>query len=135
MTELSDERAGLWLMIVDNADDIDVLFTPLNKTSDPSRLIDYIPKVGRGSVIFTTRTTQNATDLAGNNLIQLGEMGKDEAVELLKTRLRPEYHHQLADEQLTDKFLEMLTFFALAIVQAVAFINGSSSTLSDYISL
>ena len=133
--ELSHERSGQWLMIVDNADDIDVLFSPLNEPNDSDRLIDYIPKVGKGSIIFTTRTAKVATDLADNNLVQLGEMDKAEAMELMKTRLRSEYQHQLADEQITNKFLSMLTFFALAIVQAVAFINGSSSTLSDYISL
>lgn len=122
-------------MIVDNADDADILFTPLREGDGSDRLIDYVPKVGKGSVLFTTRTAKVAVDLAGNNLIELGAMSRVEAVGLLKTRLRSEQHHQLEEKEIVDEFLDMLTFFVLAIVQAVAFINKNSYTLSVYISL
>ena len=53
---------------------------------------------------------------------------------MLQRRLLQEHQHQLEDEEIVGKFLSMLAFFALAIVQAVAFINANDISLSDYIS-
>jgi hypothetical protein len=130
---LSDERFGQWLMVVDNADDVSVLFDPLEKGSGADRLIDYLPRSRKGSIVFTTRTRAAATKLAESNVIVLGELDRTEATELLKTRLLHEHQHQLQDEDTVEEFFSMLAFLAPAIVQAAAFLNTNNVTLSDYI--
>jgi tetratricopeptide (TPR) repeat protein len=85
--------------------------------------------------IFTTRTREIAVRLAGSNIIALGKLEETEATELLRKRLAPEHHHQLKDHDTVDKILVMLFFHALAIVQAIAFINRNDITLHDYIAL
>ncbi|KAF2174746.1 HET-domain-containing protein [Zopfia rhizophila CBS 207.26] len=131
---LSDEGFGQWLMIVDNADDDSVLFGTLGEGNGPNRLIDYLPHSRKGSLVFTTRTRVAAIKLAESNVIGLGELEKPEAEEILKKRLFEEHQYELEDEKTVDEFLNMLAMLALAIVQAVAFINTNDITLSDYIS-
>jgi tetratricopeptide (TPR) repeat protein len=132
---LSDEGFGQWLMIIDNADDVGVLFGIVGEGSSADRLIDYLPRSRKGSVIFTTRTAKAANDLAESNVIELGELGKEEAKEMLRTRLLLKHQHQVENKAIVDEFLGMLNFLALAIVQAVAFINQNDSKVSEYILL
>jgi hypothetical protein len=54
---------------------------------------------------------------------------------LLRARLLLENYFLLKDEEIVYKFLNMLAFLALAIVQAVAFINKNNNTLEDYLSM
>ena len=133
--KLSDECSGSWLMVIDNADDINILFDSLNDGGGPNRLIDYLPYSRKGNIIFTTRTKKAALRLAENNILQLDKLSKEEAREVLRTRLLPEYQHQVQDVATVGEFLHMLAFFALAIVQAVAFLNSNGGGLSNYIEL
>jgi tetratricopeptide (TPR) repeat protein len=129
--KLSDGDFGSWLIIVDNADNTTVLLGDL----EGDRLIDYLPRSHKGSIIFTTRTRAAATELAENNVLALGELQRVEAVDMLDKRLLQEHRHQLRESGTVDKFLEMLYYHALAIVQAIAFVNTNDVTLSDYIAL
>lgn len=128
---LSDEGFGKWLMIVDNADDVSILFDSPEMDSAADPLIDYLPHSRK--VPSCTRAA--AVDLAGSNIIELGELNAQEAKELLRTRLLPKHQHQLEDEKIVDEFLNILAFLALAIVQAVAFVNKANITLSYYVSV
>jgi tetratricopeptide (TPR) repeat protein len=122
-------------MIVDNADDTSVLLDQLEREDSGNRLIDFLPHSRKGSVVFTTRTREAAVDLAGGSAIQLGELEEEEAEEVLRTRLLPQNQYLLEDDKMVHEFLDMLAFLALAIVQAVAFINKNNNTLCDYISV
>jgi hypothetical protein len=132
---LSDDTCEQWLMIVDNADDEGVLFEPLDEGTETRRPIDYLPRGPTGSIVFTTRTRETATKLAENNLMALGALSNIEASDLLKTRLRKEHHNELTEKKVISEFLDMLFFHALAIVQAVAFVNTNDISLADYIVL
>lgn len=66
---LSDEGLGQWLMVVDNADDVSVLFELLNRESNANWLIDYLPRSRKGSIVFTTRTREAAVKLAESNIV------------------------------------------------------------------
>ncbi|KAF2198804.1 purine and uridine phosphorylase [Delitschia confertaspora ATCC 74209] len=131
--KLSDESFGQWLMIVDNADDVSILFDPLEEGGITDRLIDCLPHSRKGSIIFTTRTREAAIKLAESNVILLGKLNDQEAKEMLSRRLSQEHQHQLEDGKTVYEFLNMLTFLALAIIQAVAFINTNGISLSEYI--
>src|SRR6516162_8115966 len=59
---LSSESAGQWLLVFDNADDINMW---TNKSQGESgRLMDYLPRSSRGSIIFMTRDKKTAVLLA-----------------------------------------------------------------------
>lgn len=132
---LSDEGFGQWLVVVDNADDVNVLFQVVGEGTGADRLIDQLPYGRKGSVVFTTRTAKAASDLAQSNVIELGELGNAEARELLRTRLFSKHQYQVEDIATVNEFLDMLACLALAIVQVVAFINQNDIKLSDYVQL
>jgi tetratricopeptide (TPR) repeat protein len=129
---LSKEATGQWLLIVDNADDSDLwLKDQVGITG--SRLIDYLPKSNKASIIFTTRDLKAASKFAGPRVVTLVEVEKSAAKDILKNALRK--HEVLADDKGTDQLLQELAFLPLAIVQAAAYINENDIPISDYISL
>src|SRR6202035_1877337 len=75
---LSQERTGKWLLVVDNADDIDIWFGKEN-SSKSTRLIEFLPKSGQGVILFTTRNRKAAVKMAQRNVIEISEMGKQTA--------------------------------------------------------
>src|ERR1700730_7196027 len=81
---LSDESAGRWLLIFDNADDIDMWINRNGAKDVPPGLIDCLPQSNRGSLVFTTRSRKVAVKLAQQNVIEVLEMGEDLARQLLR---------------------------------------------------
>lgn len=130
---LNSGNLGHWLMIVDNADDSEVLLGVSNKTTKLVRLIDYIPLSIGGSVFFTTRSRKAATDLTSNNVLELNDMDKFKARQLFVHRINN--RALLSDETAVDALLEILTGLPLAIVQAATFINQNEISVSEYASL
>ncbi|EUC38216.1 hypothetical protein COCCADRAFT_22337 [Bipolaris zeicola 26-R-13] len=131
--ELSSGKLGNWLMIVDNADDSEVLLGIGKKATTPARLIDYVPRGTGGSVLLTTRNRKAATDLAPNNVLELNDMEKVEAKQLFVRRINNQA--LLNDETTVDALVETLTGLPLAIVQTAAFINQNEMPVSEYASL
>ncbi|RMZ77324.1 hypothetical protein DV736_g6698, partial [Chaetothyriales sp. CBS 134916] len=122
-----------WLMIVDNADDPEVLMSGADGDLGSVRLLDYLPHNERGKIIFTTRSRKAASDLTQASVLELQDMDKVEARQLLEQRITKQTF--LADERAVDELLETLTCLALAIVQAAAFINSNDISVSEFISL
>ena len=122
-----------WLMVVDNADDPNVLLEDISDGLQSGRLYDYLPRGDQGSILFTTRGRKAAERLTPGNVLELEDISKVEAKQLISQRILNKA--LLNDESATDKLLELLTCLPLAIVQAVAFINSNQVSISDYISL
>ncbi|KAI9821375.1 MAG: hypothetical protein M1832_003381 [Thelocarpon impressellum] len=88
---------GEWLMIIDNADDIDMSFAQARTededlSSDPqfvwAGLAQYIPDCSHGAILVTTRHERAGYDLVEErNLIEVSKMNETEASELLRKRL------------------------------------------------
>jgi tetratricopeptide (TPR) repeat protein len=134
-SHLSDSNFGPWLIIVDNADNVDLLFGDDGEDRDHGPLISYLPQSSRGCIVFTTRIRATAIKAAENNIIELGDLERREATEILCRRLFHEHHSELKMVETVSEFLEMLRFHALAIIQAIAFINTNDVSLADYITL
>ena len=123
---LSSKDAGKWLLIMDNADDQDVLFgeTGIRK---------YLPQSEMGLTIFTTRFKEIGLSLAETDLIELQEMGPQEAEEFLEASLLQEV---IRDEATTTELLIELSYLPLAIAQAAAYLNrNQSSSVRRYLEL
>jgi hypothetical protein len=81
---LSSERAGSWLLIIDNADDTDMWTV---STSSSPALQTFLPRWKRGFTLFTTRNQQLATKLAGPEVMWIPEMSAGMARDLLRASL------------------------------------------------
>ena len=127
---LSTELAGKWLIIVDNADDQEVLFGPPDK---PGGITDYLPEKENGLVLFTTRNREAAVSLAGIDVVEVHEMDRQEAVAFLeKSLIRKDL---LCDNAITTELLDELTYLPLAIAQAAAYMNTNQVSMQEYIRL
>jgi tetratricopeptide (TPR) repeat protein len=129
---LNSDDFGDWLMVIDNADDPGVLLDSTNDDPRAGRLYDYLPHSDRGSILFTTRSRKVAERLTQSNILELKDMTKAEAKQLMAQRISDK---ALLEEDATGELLELLTYLPLAIVQAAAFINSNQVSMSDYVSL
>jgi tetratricopeptide (TPR) repeat protein len=129
-TRLSQQSTGPWLLIVDNADDIEMLY---QRVDEEPPLVDYLPGSPQGSIIFTTRNRKAAVKLAGNNIIEVSEMNQADAKAVLEKSLRQT--HLLDEYEPVNELLELLTYLPLAIVQAVAYINENDISISEYVAM
>ncbi|KAK2051834.1 hypothetical protein LY76DRAFT_373373 [Colletotrichum caudatum] len=123
-TALERDDVGDWLLIIDNADDIDLLFTNW-------KLMTYFPSSRKGSILLTTRNHQAAARFSPGRPTYLEEMGGIEATQLLCCGLD---ESQMSDAQSTTQLLEHLTYLPLAIRQASAYMACNKSvTVSKYL--
>src|ERR1700722_4769283 len=128
---LSNENTGQWLLVFDNADDIDMWVGKSEQGS--GRLIEYLPRSKQGSIIFTTRDRKAAVKLAHQNIVEVPEMDETVAAQLLQKCLIDQ--NLINSQQDTTALLAQLTYLPLAIVQAAAYINENEIALVDYLSL
>ncbi|KAI2919241.1 hypothetical protein CBS147320_8602 [Aspergillus niger] len=127
---LSQESAGKWVVIFDNADDMGMWST--NDTTD-TVLTDFLPESEQGHILFTTRSRKVAVKLASSHVITVTEPNTESSVEILKNSL---VEKTLLNDRVTAlKLLEQLAFLPLAIIQAAAYINENSIGLSEYLQL
>jgi tetratricopeptide (TPR) repeat protein len=130
---LNQESAGRWLLIFDNADNIDMWISNAGTKDGSPDLIDSLPQSNQGSLVFTTRSRKVAVKLTQQNVIEVSEMDEELATQMLSK--------SLIDQDILEKrqgivnLLKQLTFLPLAIVQAAAYINENGISLSDYLSL
>lgn len=107
---LSADTAGRWLLIVDNADDMEILFG----SEQVRGIVDYLPYSEEGLLAFTTRTQEAAVALAGKDVIELEQMSEEEAVDLLKSLIRKDLQ---SDDSTAVELLDELTYLPLALLR------------------
>jgi hypothetical protein len=130
-TRLSQERTGKWLMIVDNADDFQLFYHNDEGENRSKALSEYLPFSTLGAILFTTRDRKAATRFAGSNIVIVNEMDDTESRELLQRSLQDK--QLLDDKSSLTKLLGLLANLPLGIMQAAAFLNANSCTISEYI--
>ncbi|RNJ57579.1 hypothetical protein D7B24_005797 [Verticillium nonalfalfae] len=125
---LTGPKPGKWLMILDNADDVDVFFATDTAPSTSSAsshethepLAAYLPKTGDGKILVTTRSMNAAERLTGghHSVIQIPTMGQAECLQLVHNNATFVYERTAAEE-----LVQILELIPLAVTQAVAYIN------------
>lgn len=126
-----NEEDSHWLMIVDNADNADLLFSsaesdipPATVTQTQKPLIDYLPNIlnPQKSLLITTRSRLIGQDLAyGELCVEVPPLLSQEAIELLQLKLKGSASS--FDICNIERLLDVLGYIPLAITQAAAFIN------------
>ncbi|KXJ85024.1 hypothetical protein Micbo1qcDRAFT_237614 [Microdochium bolleyi] len=120
-----EEERGRWLMVIDNADDAQLF-------SGPEGVGRHIPECAHGSVVVTTRNKEAGSRLTkGGRPIEVREMDESESKELLKKKLE-EGGIEADDLSPLSSRLERLP---LALVQAAAFMQEKSVSVSKYLQL
>ena len=126
---LGTKAAGKWLLIVDNADDAELL----HGTGQAEGLIDFLLQSDDGLTVFTTRHSEVAQLVAGSDNIEVEKLERKEAVALLEkalVRKRPLYNDTLVTELLIE-----LDYLLLAFTQAAVYMNTNKSSISEYLRL
>jgi tetratricopeptide (TPR) repeat protein len=133
---LSTDTAGKWLLVVDNADDANILF---GNGQQAHGIIEYLPQSETGLILFTSRHQEVATKLAGSDVIELDEMDNQEAVSFFKNSLAS---NSVAQKQLFNntadvtELLKELAYLPLAIAQAAAFLSQNKNlSIAGYLQL
>ncbi|KAN0102737.1 hypothetical protein V8E51_011050 [Hyaloscypha variabilis] len=133
---LSQETSGRWLLIIDNADDLDMLYKCVKESdgngSSPA-LAEYLPFSRKGSILFTTRNHKAATYQSGSNVVTVEEMTEHDSLQLLEISLIEKGKDFIEED--AKKLVRYLTNLPLAIKQAAAFINQNKIPISNYLEL
>jgi len=124
---LSSERAGRWVLVVDGADDKEVL----DGSDGDIGLLDYLPGGARGLTLFTTRSKRTAHELAGSGIVDVENLSLATASDLFKRLLtRKDTSYEKAAIYI---LLSELDYLPLAITLAAAYINANLVDVSDYL--
>ena len=136
-----NEEDHSWLLILDNADNADLLFPSAELNSPPATvtqtqraLNDYLPSIlnPQKSLLVTTRNRLIGQDLANGELcVEVPALSDEEAKALLQLKLRGSASS--LDRLNTERLLNVLGSIPLAITQAAAFINRNRMTVQSYL--
>ncbi|KAL7787204.1 P-loop containing nucleoside triphosphate hydrolase protein [Trichoderma afarasin] len=115
---LSIEHNGRWVIILDSADDSEVLYSPVQSGNDKRSLAACIPKTRNGSIVLTTRNRSLASKLTGGykDIIDVDTMSEADALTLLERKMGS----PLDDTSLAEDLVKALECIPLAISQAAA---------------
>ena len=133
---LSNDANGPWLLVVDNADDIEAFFGLRDNESaeqdgqQAKALFECLPQSSKGSMILTTRDKRIGQRLAKS----------EKPIDVLPFEIRDAKHllqMTLHDNSLNDDhsvaLLEALDFLPMAITQAAAFIRENDISVLEYL--
>lgn len=127
---LSSDRAGNWLLILDNADNKDILY---GHSERPVGIYNSLPHSDKGRILITTRSREVAVEFAQRDVVELPAMSPKEAEILLeKSLIRQE---DLRNVEALTSLLEKLTYLPLAIAQAAAYVNINKISITEYLRL
>ncbi|CAI7613920.1 unnamed protein product [Penicillium pancosmium] len=124
---LSQKSAGRWLLVIDNADDMDLWWR------SSVSLKTFLPVSEYGFTLLTTRNHQLATKLAGPDVIKISQMEEEMAKMLLAHALIQT--ELMQDDISATALVNRLDGLPLAIIQAASYINENSLSLETYVSL
>ena len=117
---------GRWILILDNADDIDMLY------GDHGRLADYFPHAPNGAILLTTRNRKVGIKFTESDrtLIHVEALAVAESIRLLQAKIHSDF-----GEAEYAHLADALHNVPLALVQAAAFILQESLSISAYLRL
>jgi hypothetical protein len=127
---LSSKAAGKWLLVVDNADDVQTI---MGSKGGDDGLYRSLPQSDQGQILFTTRYRKVAVSVAGRDILDVPAMSRDEARSYFKESLIQEMSS--TDDEVMSHLLILLAHLPLAITQAAAYMNENQIPLTEYLQL
>lgn len=135
--QLTIEDTGPWLLILNDADDIDLLVGNQPTKSGEFKIINHIPFVAHGQVLITTRESclvGKGSLVLPQNGIRVTEMSPDDGLALCERCLPSDLFSETSEARWRD-FLELLGGLPLAIVQATSYMREEQLPVEGFISL
>lgn len=121
------EGSGRWLLVIDNADDMEMLYGP-----HPNGLGRYFPRSDNGSILMTTRYRKVGVKFtSARNTILIPALSAGESMRFLGTRLGDEVREDSSRRELAEE----LENIPLALVQASSFITENQISAERYLQL
>lgn len=128
---LESPASGNWLLVLDNADDHDLIY-------GPNRYIDYLPLTDHGSILLTTRDHKVALDFVPTCfivtlVIRVAPFDQEETAQLFSRSfgLQESEEQSKACHELANELLGV----PLALTQAISFILGNRISVGEYLAL
>ncbi|KAK7219006.1 hypothetical protein V2G26_007009 [Clonostachys chloroleuca] len=137
---LERKDSGPWLIVLDNADDMQLFFGSRVAASSsaglsqagPGRFSDYVPECRRGSLLVTTRNKRLGIRLAkGRQPVEVSCMNEGESEQLLLATLG----NIGATTTELSLLSSQLEHPPLVLVQAATFIQETCITVAKYLQL
>ncbi|KAF0320750.1 kinesin light [Colletotrichum asianum] len=128
---LQKEDVSRWLMVVDNADDVEMLTKTNDQNDESMPIASYLPKTGNGKILVTSRSWDAAEKLTDNGkmILRVEKMETLHALQLLQKKLG-----QDIDEIAALRLANFLNHIPLALNQAAAYIyRRSRATIQSYL--
>ncbi|KAJ4854193.1 tetratricopeptide repeat domain-containing protein [Trichoderma breve] len=121
---LSIEHNGRWIIILDSADETEVLYSASESVHDKRSLAAYIPKSRNGAIVLTTRNRSLASKLTGGHkhIIDVDTMSEADALTLLERKMGSPLLP--SEASLAEDLVKALECIPLAIGQAAAYIQA-----------
>jgi tetratricopeptide (TPR) repeat protein len=122
---LRSEDSGRWLIVIDNADEIDFL---VERSNNEKSMFKQLPVCDHGTVLITSRSRVSASKLVQpKEMIEIPPMREQQAVDLIEGRL--------GKDEDSAKLAAALDYMPLAISQAAAYIEqrGKRFSMQRYI--
>ncbi|KAL3459246.1 hypothetical protein BJX64DRAFT_265080 [Aspergillus heterothallicus] len=125
-----------WVLIIDNADETCLFEVNNNGKEDceDQAILNFIPDAQHGAILITTRNKAAGVKFTkgrANTLIEVQPMTREESKRLIKNNMADHY----LEENQMDELSDLLGHLPLAIVQAAAFMQENSISISEYIEL
>ena len=134
---LSNSKSADWLLVLDNADDINIFYQPhKDRMAEPDdemhlNMAEFLPRSPRGAMVVTTRDRRLGERLIDRERVIVVEaMEPAEAEQLLYSRVGEDDE---AERGAVKELLVILGNLPLAITQAAAFISENDITISEYL--
>ena len=134
---LSGETNHPWLLVLDNMDDVEIIFRSKthscssSKTHTHEPLVNWLPHSSVGSVLVTTRDRRLGERLVPKRRpIAVELFAMEDAKWLLSKRVQLK---DAVDEALSHQLLQTLELLPLAITQATAFLVENQISIADYL--
>ena len=124
---LSSGKAGRWFIVVDNADDADVIY---GETEEDDGISQYFPRSDLGHMLLTTRSAEIATRVSDADVMNLDVMDLEDAMSLWKSG---SVASDAPNDDVAKELLRNLDYLPLAIKQATAYINAKKMPATTYL--
>ena len=128
---LSDDSVGRWVVIYDNADNLDMWFDKDKGELTETDLMKSVPRSSAGHVLFTTRDRKVAMKLACQNILKV----PDEDTDLARQIACDSIGDSDPNDPTVEALITQLAFLPLAITQAAAYIKENGIGISTYLAI
>ncbi|KAI0101530.1 hypothetical protein GGR51DRAFT_563431 [Nemania sp. FL0031] len=131
---LESRECERWLLIVDNADDKEIVFGPPDNYGG---IHQYLPLSEHAAILYTTRSEEVKDKMGYMGSLSLNEMSLEEARSFLECALVDNYKQPplLYEASTAGELLKELAYFPSAIAQAAAYLNLNRIPMEKYLAL